>query len=86
MIMVMKAALLVVALASCVTVEGVVKKDDTPFVWLAAGAAGDLVAVGVIAKEAENLSIGASIATALAVTAVDVFVGCLLGACHSLNL
>jgi len=40
----------------------------------------------VIAKEAENLSVGASIATALAVTAVDVFVGCLLGACHSLKL
>jgi len=82
----MKAALLVVALASCVTVEGVVKKDDTPFVWLAAGTAGDLVAVGVIAKEAANLTVGASIATALAVTAVDVFVGCLLGACHSLSL
>lgn len=86
MISVMKAALLVLAVTSCVTVEGVVKKDDTPFVWLAAGAAGDLVAAGVIAKEAADLTVGASIATALAVTAVDVFVGCLLGACHSLKL
>jgi len=31
MIMAMKAGLLVLALASCVTVEGVVKKDETPF-------------------------------------------------------
>ncbi len=77
---------MVLALAGCVTTEGIVKKEETPFTWLVAGAAGDVVAVGVIAKEAEGLTTTGAIATALAVTAVDVFVGCLLGACHSLKL
>lgn len=84
----MKALLVATALAAsgCVTAEGIVKKEETPFTWLVAGTAGDLVAIGVIAKEGDDLSTGASIATALAVTALDVFVGCLLGACSSLKL
>jgi hypothetical protein len=81
----MKAVLVMVALAGCVTTLGIVKKDETPFTWLAAGTAGDLVGVAAIAG-ADGLTTGASIGTALAVTAVDVFVGCLLGACHSLKL
>ncbi len=74
------------ALAGCVTTEGVVKHEDTSFVMLAGATAGDLVVIGVIAKEGDALTTGASIATALAFTAVDVFVGCLLGACSSLKL
>ena len=82
-----RSALVVAAmLAGCVTTMGVVKKEETPLSWLVAGTAGDLVAVGVIAKEGDGLSTGASIATALAITAVDVFVGCLLGACSLLKL
>jgi len=77
---------LAAALAGCVTAEGVVKKEETPLSWLVAGTAGDVVAVTLIAKEGDGLSTGASIATALAITAVDVFVGCLLGACSSLKL
>jgi hypothetical protein len=77
---------LALALAGCVTTEGIVKQEQTPLVWLAAGTAGDLVVIGAIAKEGEGLTTGASIATALAFTAVDVFVGCLLGACSSLKL
>jgi hypothetical protein len=82
----MKAVLVAFALAGCVTTEGIVKQQDTTLPMLAGAAAGDLVVIGVIAKEADNLTTGASIATALAITAVDVFVGCLLGACHSLKL
>ncbi len=70
----------------CVTVEGVVMREQTTLPWLVAGAAGDLVVVGVVGHEAANLSIAGAIATALALTAVDVFVGCLLGACSSLKL
>jgi len=47
-----RSALVVAAmLAGCVTTMGVVKKEETPLSWLVAGTAGDLVAVGVIAKE-----------------------------------
>ena len=74
------------ALAGCVTTEGIVKKEQTTFAMLAAGTAGDLVGITLIAKEGDGLTTGASSATALAVTAVDVLVGCLLGACSSLKL
>ncbi len=82
----MKAVLVAAVLAGCVTAEGVWKQQDTTLPMLAGATAGDLVVIGVIAKEGDGLTTGASIATALAVTAVDVFVGCLLGACHSLKL
>ncbi len=82
----MKAVIVAVALAGCVTTEGIVKHEDTTLPMLAGATAGDLVVIGVIAKEGDGLTTGASIATALAITAVDVFVGCLLGACHSLKL
>jgi hypothetical protein len=41
---------------------------------------------GVVAGEAAGFTAAASIGTALAITAVDVAVGCLLGACSSLKL
>lgn len=82
----MKALVVAIALAGCVTTEGIVKKDETTLPMLLGGTAGDLVVIGVIANEGDNLTVGASIATALAVTAVDVFIGCLLGACSSLKL
>jgi len=81
-----KALAIAIALSGCVTTLGVVKKEETTLPMLIAGAAGDLVAITVIAKEGDDLTVGASIATALAVTALDVFVGCLLGSCHSLKL
>ncbi len=77
---------LAIVLTGCVTAEGVVKKEETTLPMLVGATAGDLVVIGVIAKEGDGLSTGASIATALAFTAVDVFVGCLLGACSSLKL
>lgn len=82
----MKAVLVALALTGCVTTLGAVKREDTTLVMLAGATAGDLVVIGVIAKEGDGLTTGASVATALAITAVDVFVGCLLGACSSLKL
>ena len=81
----MRRAVLALVLSGCVTTAGVVKGDQTSFVLLAGATGGDLV-VGVIAAEVDGLTTAASIGTALAVTAVDVVVGCLLGACHSLKL
>ena len=48
--------------------------------------AGDLVVTTVVALEAQDFSWSASIATAAAITAVVIFVGCLLGSCHPLKL
>jgi hypothetical protein len=44
------------------------------------------VVSAVIASQVQNFTAGATIGTALAVTAVDVTVGCFLGACSSLRL
>jgi hypothetical protein len=78
------------ALAGCVTTAAIVKRHDEVSLPLLIGAtAADLVVIGVIAKEAPvngGVSVGAAIATSLALTAVDVFVGCLIGACRSLRL
>jgi hypothetical protein len=89
MIAVMTRAVLVVALAGstgCVTTAGIVKGDQTTLPVLLGATAADLVVTGVVASEAEGLTVGASLATALAVTAVDLGVGCLIGACHALKL
>jgi hypothetical protein len=81
----MRRLVLAALLAGCVTTAGIWKGDQTTKTMLFGGAAGDLVVTGVIASQAEGFSAGATIATALAVTAVDVTVGCLLGSCASLR-
>jgi hypothetical protein len=77
---------MLLGLAGCVTTAGVVKGDQTTMPILVGATAGDLVVTGVIALQAEGLTVGASIATALAITAVDLAVGCLIGACAPLKL
>ncbi len=77
---------LAIALSGCVTTAGVVKRDDGVGLPLLGGAvAADLVVASIAASQIEGYSTGASIATALALTAVDVAVGCLLGACSALG-
>lgn len=74
------------ALSGCVTTAGVVTRDDGVGLPLLGGAvAADLVVSSVAASQVEGYSAGASIATALALTAVDVAVGCLIGACSALR-
>ena len=83
----MRRAVIALVLSSgCVTTAAIVKGDQVSFPLLVGATAGDVVVTGVIAAEAEGLTTAASIGTALAVTAVDVVVGCLFGACHSLKL
>jgi hypothetical protein len=87
-----RVAALTIALAlagvagGCVTGAGVWKRDQVTLPMLIGGVAADLVVTTVIASQVQDFTIGASLATAAAVTAVDVAVGCLIGACHSLRL
>jgi hypothetical protein len=82
----MRCAIVALALSGCVTAAGIVKREQTSFPLLVGATAGDLVVTGVVAAEAEGFTVAASIGTALAITAVDVAVGCLIGACSSLKL
>jgi hypothetical protein len=82
----MHRALLALALSGCVTTAGIVKRDDGVGLPLLAGAtAADLVTSSLAASQIEGYSLGAALATGLALTAVDVAIGCLLGACAALR-
>jgi hypothetical protein len=74
------------ALAGCVTAAGVWKRDQVSLPILVGAAAADLVVTSVIASQVEDFTVGASLGTAVAITAVDVTIGCLIGACHALRL
>lgn len=79
-------ALLALTLSGCVTTAGIVKRDEGVGLPLLGGAvAADLVVSSLSASQIEGYSAGASIATALAITAVDVAIGCLIGACSALK-
>jgi hypothetical protein len=86
--MMQRAATVAIALAlsACVTGAGVWKRDNVSLPMLVGGVAADLVVTTAIASQVQDFTIGASLGTAAAVTAVDVAVGCLIGACHSLRL
>lgn len=70
----------------CVTGAGVWKRENVSMPMLVGAVAADLVVSGVIASQVTNFTVGATIGSALAVTAVDVTIGCFLGACSSLRL
>jgi hypothetical protein len=74
------------ALSGCVTGAGIWKRDAVPLPMLVGAVAADLVVTGVIASQIQDFTVGASVGTAVAVTAVDFGVGCLIGACSSLRL
>ena len=75
-----------VALSGCVTSAGIWKRDHVSGPLLAGAVAADLVVTAVIASQIHDFTVGAVVGTTFAVTAVDVGVGCLLGACASLRL
>jgi hypothetical protein len=88
----MKHALLALALSAavagpgCVTTAGLVKKPTVSLPLLIGATVADFVVLSVAASQIQSYSTGASIATGLAFTAVDVAVGCVIGACSSLRL
>lgn len=82
----MKHALLVLTLSGCVTTAGIVKHQDVSLPLLIGAGVADLLVISAAASQIQEYSYGGSLATGLAVTAVDVAVGCLTGACSSLRL
>jgi FtsH-binding integral membrane protein len=82
----MKHALLALALSGCVTTAGIVKNQDVSLPLLIGATVADLVVTSLAASQIQEYSYGGSLTTGLAVTAVDVAVGCLTGACTSLRL
>jgi fucose permease len=82
----MKHALLALALSGCVTTAGIVKKQDVKLPLLIGAVVADAILISAAASQVQDYSLGASLATGLAITAVDVAVGCLIGACSSLRL
>ncbi len=88
----MKHALLALALAAtvpgtgCVTTAGIVKKPTVSLPLLIGATVADFVVASIAASQIQEYSYGGSIATGLALTAVDVAAGCVIGACASLRL
>ncbi len=80
----MKRALVIVALGGCVTSAGLVRKDRITLPIVLGAIAADLV-VGTIALAQTDLSTASAIASGIAFTAVDVGIGCILGACAPLR-
>jgi hypothetical protein len=76
----------VLALSGCVTGAGIWKRDQVRLPMLVGAVAADLIVTGLIASQAQDFTVGASIGTAFAITAVDFGVGCLIGSCSSLRL
>jgi hypothetical protein len=73
-------------LGGCVTTAGIAKHQDVSLTLLVGATAADLVVTSIAASQIQSYSFGGSLATGLALTAVDVAIGCLTGACSSLRL
>ncbi|MBL0215003.1 MAG: hypothetical protein IPQ07_14095 [Myxococcales bacterium] len=80
----MKRALLLVALGGCVTTAGLIRKDRVTVPILVGTVVADLV-VGSLVFAQLDLSTAGAIASGIAFTAVDVGIGCILGACAALR-
>ena len=76
----------VLVLGGCVTTAGVVRKQEVSLPLLIGATVADIVVTSLAASQIQDYSFGGSLATGLALTAVDVAVGCLTGACASLRL
>src|ERR1044071_1478653 len=74
----MKHALLALALSSCVTTAGIVKRQGVRPPLLIGAVVADLIVISAAASQLQDYSVGASLATGLAITAVDATVGCLI--------
>ena len=81
----MKSALLVLVLGGCVTTAGIVRKDQVSLPLLVGAVAADLLVSSLVFGQSDSLSTGGAIASGIAFTAVDLGIGCLLGACAVLR-
>ena len=87
----MKRVLVAAALAGlaggsgCVTTAALARPNRVSLPLLLGGTVADFAVVSLLASQVQDFSTGAAVATGLAVTAVDVGAGCILGACRSLR-
>jgi hypothetical protein len=81
----MSRALLVLALSGCVTGAGIVRKDRVTLPILLGAAAADLVIGSLVFAQSKDLSTAGAIASGIAFTAVDLGIGCVIGACAVLR-
>jgi hypothetical protein len=82
----MKQVVLILALGGCVTTAAIVRPDRVSVPLLIGAAAADFLVTSIAAAGIESFTAGGAIATGLAVTGIDVGVGCILGACNALRL
>lgn len=80
------AACLATATGGCVTGVGAWKREQTSMPLLIGAVVADIAVTSVIASQIQDFTVGATIGTTLAVTAVDITIGCFLGACAPLRL
>ena len=71
--------------AGCVTTNALANVRQPSLPVLIGTTIADLVVVGLLSSQVENFSVGATVAASLAITAADVAVGCILGACAPLR-
>jgi hypothetical protein len=73
-------------MSGCVTAAGAWKREQTTMPLLVGAVVADIAVTSVVASQVQDFTVGATIGTTLAVTAVDVTIGCFLGACAPLHL
>lgn len=71
--------------SGCVTSAAIARPHRVSLPLLIGATIADLAVITLVASQAQDFSTGASVATGLAVTAVDVGAGCILGACGALR-
>jgi len=81
----MRLAGLALVLSGCVVGSTIIRPHAVTLPMLIGAVALDLAVTSILASQVRSFSAGATIATDLAVTGVDVGVGCLLDACASLK-
>jgi uncharacterized protein YcfL len=78
-------ALAVLALGGCVSGAGILRKDEVTLPLLAGAVAADLVVSALVISRSDSMSTTGAIVSGAALTAIDVGIGCILGACTVLR-
>jgi hypothetical protein len=82
---VMAVALSAMASTGCVTTAALAKPNRVSLPLLIGATVGDFVVISLVASQLRDFTTEGAIVTGAAVTAVDVGVGCILGACKALR-
>jgi len=72
-------------LGGCVTTAGLVRKDRVTLPMIVGAVAADLVVGSLVFAQLDSLSTAGAIAAGVTFTAVDLGIGCLVGACAVLR-